>query len=95
MMVVVLGIVVAFWLVYALRSATFPFICGLVLAYLLLPLISWLERRLPWQGKWPQAKRAFLIVLIFVVVLGLAGGLLLYVVMAVADSFSALLGNAP
>ena len=95
LMVVVLGIVVAFWLVYVLRSATFPFICGLVLAYLLLPLISWTERRLPGEGKWPQAKRVFLILLIFVVVLGLAGGLLLYVVMAVADSFSALLGNAP
>jgi len=93
--VVVLGIVVAFWLVYVLRSATFPFICGLVLAYLLLPLISWVERRLPWQGKWPQAKRVSLILIIFVVVLGLVGSLLLYVVAAVADSFSALLGNAP
>ena len=95
MMAVVLGIIVGFWLVYALRSATFPFICGLVLAYLLLPLISWVERRLPGQGRWPQAKRVSLILLIFVVVLGLVGGALFYVVMAVADSLSVLLVNAP
>jgi predicted PurR-regulated permease PerM len=95
MIVVVLGTIVALWLVYALRTATFPFICGLVLAYFLLPLISWVERRLPGQGRWPQVKRVSLILLIFVVVLGLVGGLLFYVILAVVDSLSVLIGNAP
>jgi len=91
----VLGIFIVFWLLYALRSAIFPFVCGLVLAYLLLPIISWIEKRLPHQGKWLSTKRVFLITLIFIIVLGLAGLLTFYIIMSAVSSFSVLLQNAP
>ncbi len=72
-----------------------PFVLGLVLAYLLMPVISWVERKLPRQGKWQQAKRVSLIILIFIVILGLAAFLSFYVVSAVVNAFLILIQNAP
>ncbi len=80
---------------YVFRSVLLPFICGLVLAYLLYPLISWLERKLPGQGRWLSARRASLIALIFIVILVVVGILAFYIVTGVVSSFSILLKNAP
>jgi predicted PurR-regulated permease PerM len=91
----ILGIIAVFWLLYALRDVLFPFVLGLVLAYLLLPVIAWAERRLPRQGKWQQTKRVSLIVLIFIIILGLVALLSFFVVTAVVDAFLVLLRNAP
>jgi len=91
----ILGIIIVFWLLYALRSAILPFVCGLVLAYLLLPIISWTEERLPRRGKWLQTKRVSLIILIFIVLLGLVGFLSYFVIVAVVNAFMVLINNAP
>jgi predicted PurR-regulated permease PerM len=72
-----------------------PFICGLVLAYILYPVVSWLERKLPGQGRWLSARRASLITLIFIVILVLVGVLAFYIFTGVISSFSVLLKNAP
>jgi len=94
LIVFLLGLFVVFCLLYALRSAILPFVVGLVLAYLLLPVISWVERRLPRQGRWRQAKRVFLIVVIFILLFGLVGFFSYYIVTAVIDTFSILIENA-
>ncbi len=90
-----LGIVVVFWLLYALRTAIVAFVFGLVLAYILLPFISWAEKKLPGQGRWLQTKRVSLIISIFVVLVGLVGFLSFYVITAVVDASLVLLENAP
>ena len=91
----ILGIVIVFLLLYALRSAIFPFVAGLVLAYLFLPIISWIEKRLPRKDKWRQTKRVSLIVLIFIVLLGLVALLSFYIVNAIVNAFAVLVNNAP
>ena len=91
----VLGIIITFWLLYVFRSVLLPFICGLVLAYLLYPIVSWLERKLPGQGRWLSARRAALIAFIFIVLLVLIGLLAFYIIVGVASSFSILIQNAP
>jgi predicted PurR-regulated permease PerM len=91
----VLGIIITFWLLYVFRSVLLPFICGLVLAYLLHPLISWLERKLPSQSRWLSARRASLITLIFIIILALVGVLAFYIITGVISSFSILVKNAP
>jgi len=91
----ILGVIIVFWLLYALRSAILPFIAGLVLAYLFLPIILWAERKLPRQGRWRQTKRVSLIILIYIIVAGLVGGLSYYVITAVIEAFSVLVENAP
>ena len=90
-----IGLVVVFGLLYALRSAVFPFICGLVLAYLFLPVISWIERKLPARGRWAEGKRVSLIVIAAVIIVGLVFLVSFYAILAVADSFSTLVKNAP
>lgn len=91
----VLGIIITCWLLYLFRSVLLPFICGLVLAYLLYPAISWLENWLPGKGRWLSARRASLIIFIFLVLLALIGLLAFYVITGVVSSFSILLENAP
>jgi len=91
----VLGLIIVFWLLYALRSAIIPFVLGLVLAYLLLPVISWVERKLPRQDKWQQAKRVSLIIISFIVLLGLVGFFSYFIVTAVVDAFRTIVNNAP
>lgn len=90
-----LGAIVILVVLYVLRTALLPFISGLVLAYLLRPIISWLEKRLPLPDKWRQTKRVVLILLIFIVIAGLVGLLSFYIVTAVINAFLVLVNNAP
>ena len=90
----ILGIIIVFWLLYALRSAILPFLFGLVIAYLLLPVISWVEKRLPRQGKWLQTKRVSLIILTYIIILGLVSFFSYFIVTAVIKAFSILVQNA-
>jgi len=66
-----------------------------VLAYLLLPVISWVERKLPRQDKWQQTKRVSLIIIIFIVLLGLVGFFSYFIITAVIDAFRVIVNNAP
>lgn len=91
----ILGLIIVFWLLYALRNVIIPFVIGLVLAYLLLPIILWVERKLPYRDKWWQTKRVFLIILVFIVVLGVVGFFSYFIVTAVIDAFMVLVANAP
>lgn len=91
----ILGLIIVFWLLYALRSAIIPFVLGLVIAYLLLPVISWIERRLPRRDKWRQTKRVSLIIVAFIVILAVVGFFSYFIVTAVADAFMTILGNVP
>jgi len=49
--------IVFFALLYIWRDILLPFIIGLILAYLLYPLIKWLERHLP--RRWGQGRTVF------------------------------------
>jgi predicted PurR-regulated permease PerM len=91
----VVGLIIVFLLVYILRSVLLPFICGLVLAYLLYPIVSWLERKLPVKSRWLSARRASLIAGLFIVILVVVGVLAFYIATGVASSFSLLIKNAP
>ncbi len=95
LILLILGTIVTFWLLYVFRTILLPFICGLVLAYLLYPVICWLEKNLPSQGRWLSTRRASLIFLIFIVILVLVGLLAFYIITGVVSSFSILVRNAP
>lgn len=91
----VLGIIIIFWILYLLRMAILPFVLGLVLVYLLLPVISWLEKKLPRQGDWLGFKRVFSILTVFIVLLGLVAVFSYFIVTAVIDASLVLLEGAP
>src|SRR3989338_1088603 len=84
--VFLLCLAAAGWLLYVLRSAVLPFVTGLVLAYLLVPVISWIEQRLPYPGRWQQTKRVSLIILIYLVILGVVGIFAFFIITTIANS---------
>lgn len=75
-----LGAVVIALLLYQLRNALLPFIVGGALAYILDPLISWLERRIPWMSSRPELKRVILILLIFLIAAMVVVGALIAII---------------
>ncbi len=95
LIIFLLALIVVFWLLYVLRGAIVPFVLGWVMAQLFLPVISWVERKLPGKGKWQQTKRVSLIIIVFLIILGLIGFLSFAVVTAVINAFSVLVHNAP
>jgi predicted PurR-regulated permease PerM len=90
-----LGIIIVFWFLYLLRTIVLPFATGLVLAYLLIPIVSWLERKLPPRGKWPSFKRVFSVLVTFILLICIIGGFAYFVVTAVVDASVVLLKGTP
>jgi len=91
----VLGIIVFIWVLYLFRTFILPFAVGLVLAYLMLPLVSWLERSLPPRSKWPGVKRVLSVVIAFILLLAIIGGFVYVIVTAVIDASVKLVESAP
>jgi len=90
-----LALAIVFGLLYALRSTILPFILGVVMAYLLLPLVDWAEKKLSFKGRWEKIARPLLILLIFILALGVGGLFTFYLITAVSGSFAVLFQNAP
>lgn len=88
-------LIIVFALLWIFWQVLLPFIIGLILAYLLYPLIAWLEKKMPVQSKWLSARRASLITAIFIIVIVILGLLGFYVFTGVVSSFSSLLKDSP
>jgi predicted PurR-regulated permease PerM len=91
LIVFVLGLVFVFWLLWTLRSVLLPFIIGLILAYLLLPMIRWVEKRLSGVGKKPKRKqliRISIILVVYILSLAVIGLLVFYTITLVSHALS-------
>ncbi len=83
------------WLIWKFISVVLPFLIGLIIAYLLLPLVRWLEKRLPGGKKHPGAKRISIIIGIYFISLIIIAGVVLYIVMLVNSTTSLLWQSLP
>jgi predicted PurR-regulated permease PerM len=66
-----------------------PFVIGFILAYLLLPVIRWIEKRLPDTGRKPklrQAKRITIILIVYLLSLAVISLLVFYIVTLIGQS---------
>ena len=90
-----LGIIIVLWVLYLFRTVVLPFATGLVLAYLLMPFVLWLEKKLPPPGKWSSFKRIFSVLVAFLLLICIIGGFTYFIVTAVIDASLTLLENAP
>jgi predicted PurR-regulated permease PerM len=95
LVLLVLGIVLFLWILYALRIVVLPFAVGLVLAYLLMPLVWWLEKKLPPRNKWPGFRRVMSVLIAFILLLAVLVGFAYIVVTAVIDASILFIENAP
>jgi predicted PurR-regulated permease PerM len=88
-------IVTYFLLIYALRSVLYPFIIGLVLAYIFLPIIKWIDRKMPkTQWHW-QKRRALTIGITYLCLLLLFIGFTVYLFASMRPALVSLETNAP
>ena len=93
LIIFVLVLIVVFWLIWALRNVLLPFIVGLILAYLVLPLIRWVEKHListHRNQKLKQLRRISIIVLVYLLSLIIIGGVIFYIVIVVSNTFGTL-----
>jgi predicted PurR-regulated permease PerM len=97
LIVFTLGLFVVFWLLWVLRSVLMPFIIGFILASLLLPIIHWVEKRLPGAGKKPklkQLKRVTIIVVVYILSLVVIGLLVFYTITIIGKAMGTLTQDA-
>ena len=97
LIIFILGLVFAFWLLWAMRSVLQPFDIGFILAYLLLPIIRWVEKHLLGAGGKPklkQLKRISIIVVVYLLSLAIIGALIFYIVTIVGKAFGTLTQDA-
>lgn len=82
-------------LLYHLRNALLPFAVGGALAYILDPIISSLEQRIPWMSSRPDLKRIILILLAFAVAALLGVGAIIAVIPPISNEISHFIENLP
>ncbi len=87
-------VVVVAWVFYVLRSILFPFLFGLLVAYILLPLVAWIQARLPQDERWLPFNRIIAITIIYVLFLLAVGLFLFYLSTTIFNAVSSLVGNA-
>lgn len=65
-LLIVLVIAVVIWLAAISMAVLAPFLVGILLAYMLMPVVNWLENLLPPRGKAPKTRRVLAIAVVFI-----------------------------
>ncbi|MFN2226577.1 MAG: AI-2E family transporter, partial [Anaerolineae bacterium] len=89
-----LGLLVI-WLVWAASNVLLPYALGLVLAYLLLPLVNWLARHMPRRMHTWGLARPLSIILTYLLLIALLAGVVAFIVPIVVDQVEVLIDNWP
>ena len=92
---VILGIALVLWLCWISLPVLIPFLVGILLAYLLFPLVTWLERILPPKGKSKSSKRIIAVIIVFILFTLLLLAFIVYIGAAIISASSALMIKAP
>jgi predicted PurR-regulated permease PerM len=92
---VLLGIALALWLCWISMPVLIPFLVGILLAYLLMPLVIRLEKALPPKGKEKKFKRAIAVIIVFILFIILLIVFMAYIGAAMVAASSALVSKAP
>lgn len=79
---------------YIWRTNLLPFVVGLVMAYLFMPIIRWIERVLPGKGRWMEAKRVLAIALVFISIMGVFAAAAFITVTIIIHNSADLIQNA-
>ena len=83
------------WLIFKLISVVLPFLVGLIIAYLLLPIVRWLERHLPGGKRHPAPKRISIIIGVYFVAIVAIAGMIFYMFTVINSSISQLWQTLP
>ncbi|MGD8626833.1 MAG: AI-2E family transporter [Anaerolineae bacterium] len=89
-----LGLLIAL-LLWAARNVLLPYVLGLVLAYLLLPLVNWLDGHMPARFHSWHLARPLSIIVTYLLLIAIVVGLVAFVVPIVAEQVDVLIKNWP
>ncbi len=92
---IVLTVAVVVWIVYMARGALLPFILSAVLAYLIYPLVSVVERFSPWRKRWPGFTRISAILLVYFGFVAAVGGVLTVIIPPAVRQATELIDSIP
>lgn len=92
---VLVTIVLVLWLTWISMAVLIPFLIGILMAYLLMPLVKWLENVLPPRSKAQKSKRIISIIIVFIVFSALLILFIIYIGSALGAASTVLLGKAP
>jgi predicted PurR-regulated permease PerM len=82
-------------LLWMARPVLVPFILGLVLAYLLLPLVHWLERHMPAQLRTWKVARPLSIILTYLLFVLIIAGVVAFIVPVMAQQVGTFIERVP
>jgi len=77
------------------RQVLLPYVAGLVLAYLLLPLVNWLHNHMPARFRQWRIDRPLAIILTYLLLLAIIAGFLAFAVPLLIDQIEYLIQNWP
>ncbi|MFA5078189.1 MAG: AI-2E family transporter [Dehalococcoidia bacterium] len=92
---ILIAIALALWLIWVSMAVLIPFLIGILLAYLLIPLVQWLERILPPRRKAAKARRIVSIIIVFIVFTAVMVLFLVYIGSALGAASTVMLDKAP
>ncbi|NIV28695.1 MAG: AI-2E family transporter, partial [Anaerolineae bacterium] len=82
-------------LLWAARPVLVPFVLGLVLAYLLLPLVHWLERHMPARLRAWRVARPLSIILTYLLFLLIIAGIVAFILPVMAEQVGTFIQRVP
>jgi predicted PurR-regulated permease PerM len=88
------ALIILFVLIFTLRSALLPFIIGVALAYVLLPVIRWAENKVPVIKNHYKLRRSLMIASIYLGFLVLTGLFLFFTFVSVRPAITELVSNS-
>jgi predicted PurR-regulated permease PerM len=83
-----------FWALYTWRMTILPFLLGLVLAYILLPIIRFVEVHLPGKYKHTELKRVLAIIIVLFTIMGVSALVVFFAAVAIVNNSADLIQNA-
>lgn len=93
LILVLLSLLIIGWILYLARAALFPYILGLVLAYLLYPLVRRIDYYMPAFLKRRRLSRPLSILIVYFLVILLIAGFMAFLVPVVANQVESLWGQ--
>jgi predicted PurR-regulated permease PerM len=82
-------------MLWAARKVLLPYVIGLVIAYLLLPIVNWLDRHMPTRFKKWRIARALAIILTYFLAFAIVAGIIAFFVPIVVEQVQILIEYWP
>ena len=95
LILVVLLLLLVCWMFYVAKSALLPYIIGLVVAYLVLPLVNFLDRRMPSLLRDRHLARPLSIMIVYLIVILFIAGIFAFLIPPVVEQGQVLWKQMP